>query len=180
MFLLAYGQVLGVEEAILKKSWLYVKSQPSLTKMQPTESTPSLATCAFFVQEIVSGFHSFAPYLPESLYTGFPSVLRIGLLPRIKDFTLGRRLMATVFACLRWPKQKIIKIVVMFLTITCMMLTQSYCNPLCLLQGQRKPWSSRHYTCRGQAHHRVLLQVGNRERLIVIIDDLMTTFGRRN
>ena len=52
-------------------------------------------------QEIIQGFHDFAPYLPESLYTAFPSVLRIGLLPRIKDFTLGRRLMATVFACLR-------------------------------------------------------------------------------
>ena len=53
------------------------------------------------VKEILTGFHEFAPYLPESLYTAFPSVLRIGLLPRIKDFTLGRRLMATVFTCLR-------------------------------------------------------------------------------
>ena len=34
MYLLAYGQVLGVEEAILKKSWFYVKSHPSLSSGQ--------------------------------------------------------------------------------------------------------------------------------------------------
>jgi len=61
----------------------------------------STRQCSSRVKEIIQGFHDFAPYLPESLYTAFPSVLRIGLLPRIKDFTLGRRLMATVFACLR-------------------------------------------------------------------------------
>ena len=65
------------------------------------EKEPSPRSDRNRVKEIIEGFHEFAPYLPESLCTAFPSVLRIGLLPRIKDFTLGRRLMATVFACLR-------------------------------------------------------------------------------
>ncbi len=54
-----------------------------------------------FTQEIIQGFHSFNPYLPDKLFERFPSLLRMDVLPDVEDKGVAKNMLACALSALK-------------------------------------------------------------------------------
>lgn len=57
-------------------------------------------SCMF--QEVMQGFHTDTDNTPDSIYTSFPSIIRLDILPgRMEDLALSKRLLAVCLSSLK-------------------------------------------------------------------------------
>lgn len=53
-------------------------------------------------QEVMQGFHTDTDNTPDSIYTSFPSIIRLDILPgRMEDLALSKRLLAVCLSSLK-------------------------------------------------------------------------------